>query len=186
MSDLEEKIKDLETLKKLKSDLNNERYKFLDDKSKALILKSFKDFEFEVNNDIIRHNNNVELLEDMDIPVDKIELPTATTTNQKYTFEDALASVPADVQIVYLKDLVDTYSRGDASNFNFTDQELKVFLKSLRKYAYDMQMMILASEKNKETVGLNKDNHYIPLTQQQMRTSSFSSFMNKQNEDIKK
>lgn len=186
MNDLKQEMKDLEIVKILKNDLNNERYRFLNDKSKALLLKALNDYAFEIDNDIRRHNNNVDLLEDMDIPSEKIVLPKSECTNLKYPFEDALAGVPFDVQIVYLKDLVDMYVRGNSHDYGFTDLELQVLLKSLKKYAHSMNEMIIKSKNDKEIVGLKEDNHYVPLTQQQMRDSFFSSFMKKQNSSIKK
>ena len=45
---------------------------------------------------------------------------------------------------------------------------------------------IIKSKNDKEIVGLKEDNHYVPLTQQQMRDSFFSSFMKKQNSSTKK
>ena len=151
MNDLKQKLKDLEIIKVLKNDLNNEKYNSLDDMSKALLLKSLNDYAFEIDNDIRRHNNNVDLLEDMGIQDEKIIPPKIEYNNLKYHFEDALVKIPFDIQILYLKDLVDMYIRND---YGFADKELQVILKSLKKCAYNMTEMIAKSKNDKEIVDL--------------------------------
>ena len=66
-------------------------------------------------------------------------------------FENSLDLVPDKAKIVYLKDILDTYSRGDAFHYNLTDEEWRVLLKALREYAHSLQILIQKAKRHQET-----------------------------------
>ncbi len=187
MEEIYKRKEELQIVRKLKKDLNNSRYRFLGDEKKALILNALVDYEHELINAIILYNNNVDLLNDMGIESEKVELPRTDMEVVRYPFENALFKVYNDVKIVHLKDLVDMYSRGNPQDYNFEEKELKVFLKSLREYAYSLQTIIEQAKNNRDiynslfedTILPEEKPHYVPLTQSQTQESLFD-YLNKQ------
>lgn len=187
---MEENLKrkeELQIVRRLKKDLNNPRYRFLGDESRALILNALVDYEHELINAIILYNNNVDLLNDMGIKSEKIELPRADMEIVRYPFENSLFKVYNDVKAVYLKDLVDMYSRGNPQDYGFTEEELKVLLKSLKEYAFSLQTIMKQIKNNRDiynslfedTKVPEEPEHYVPLTQSQIQESLFD-YLDKQ------
>ena len=187
---MEENLKrkeELQIVRRLKKDLNNPRYRFLGDESRALILNALVDYEHELINAIILYNNNVDLLNDMGINSEKIELPRADMEIVRYPFENSLFKVYNDVKAVYLKDLVDMYSRGNPQDYGFTEEELKVLLKSLKEYAFSLQTIMKQIKNNRDiynslfedTKAPEEPEHYVPLTQSQIQKSLFD-YLDKQ------
>lgn len=187
---MEENLKrkeELQIVRRLKKDLNNPRYRFLGDESRALILNALVDYEHELINAIILYNNNVDLLNDMGIRSDKIELPRADMEVVRYPFENSLFKVYNDVKAVYLKDLVDMYSRGNPQDYGFTEEELKVLLKSLKEYAFSLQSIMKQVKNNRDIYNSlfedsktpEEPDHYVPLTQSKIQESLFD-YLDKQ------
>ncbi len=187
---MEENLKrkeELQIVRRLKKDLNNPRYRFLGDESRALILNALVDYEHELINAIILYNNNVDLLNDMGIKSEKVELPRADMEVVRYPFENSLFKVYNDVKAVYLKDLVDMYSRGNPQDYGFTEEELKVLLKSLKEYAFSLQTIMKQIKNNRDiynslfedTKVPEEPEHYVPLTQSKIQESLFD-YLDKQ------
>lgn len=187
---MEENLKrkeELQIVRRLKKDLNNPRYIFLGDESRALILNALVDYEHELINAIILYNNNVDLLNDMGIKSEKVELPRADMEVVRYPFENSLFKVYNDVKAVYLKDLVDMYSRGNPQDYGFTEEELKVLLKSLKEYAFSLQTIMKQIKNNRDiynslfedTKVSEEPDHYVPLTQSKIQESLFD-YLDKQ------
>ena len=127
------------------------------------------------------------LLNDMGIKSEKVELPRADMEVVRYPFENSLFKVYNDVKAVYLKDLVDMYSRGNPQDYGFTEEELKVLLKSLKEYAFSLQTIMKQIKNNRDiynslfedTKVSEEPDHYVPLTQSKIQESLFD-YLDKQ------
>lgn len=135
-------VKEIEIARELMRDLNNPRYRLLNQAEKALLLRALDDYEHSLTNEVLQHNINAKLLREDGIDSEEIKLPRSNTSSVKYEFENSLDLVPDKAKIVYLKDILDTYSRGDAFHYNLTDEEWRVLLKALREYAHSLQKLI--------------------------------------------
>ena len=144
-------VKEIEIARELMRDLNNPRYRLLNQAEKALILRALNDYEFSLKTEVLQHNINAKLMKEDGIDSEEIKLPRSNTSSVKYEFENSLDLVPDKAKIVYLKDILDTYSRGDAFHYNLADEEWRVLLKALREYAYNLQMLIQKAKRNQET-----------------------------------
>ena len=144
-------VKEIEIARELMKDLNNPRYRLLNQAEKALILRALNDYEFSLKTEVLQHNINAKLMKEDGIDAEEIKVPKSNTSNVKYEFENSLDLVPAKAKIVYLKDILDTYSRGDAFHYNLTDDEWRVLLKALREYAHSLQILIQKVKRHQET-----------------------------------
>ena len=144
-------VKEIEIARELMKDLNNPRYRLLNQAEKALILRALNDYEFSLKTEVLQHNINAKLMKEDGIDAEEIKVPKNNTPNVKYEFANSLYLVPAKAKIVYLKDILDTYSRGDAFHYNLTDEEWRVLLKALREYAHSLQILIQKARRNQET-----------------------------------
>ena len=131
-------------------ELNNPRYRLLNQAEKALILKSLNDYEDSLTTKVLEHNINAKLMKEDGIE-EEIKVPRSNTSSVKYEFANSLDLVPDKAKIVYLKDILDNYSRGDAFHYNLTDEEWRVLLKALREYAHSLQILIQKAKRNQET-----------------------------------
>ena len=143
-------VKEIEIVRELKKYLNNPRYRLLNQAEKALLLKSLNDYEDSLTTKVLEHNINTKLMKEDGIDVEEIKVPRSNTSNVKYEFENSLDLVPAKAKIVYLKDILDTYSRGDAFHYNLTNDEWRVLLKALKKYAYSLERLIKDTKRNQK------------------------------------
>lgn len=140
-------VKEIEIVRELKKDLNNPRYRLLNQTEKALLLKSLNDYEDSLTTKVLEHNINAKLMKEDGIEEEEIKVPRSNTSSVKYEFANSLDLVPDKAKIVYLKDILDTYSRGDAFHYNITDEEWRVLLKALREYACNLQIAYHQSKK---------------------------------------
>ncbi len=144
-------VKEIDIVRELKKDLNNPRYRLLNQAEKALILKSLNDYEDSLTTKVLEHNINAKLMKEDGIEDEEIKVPRSNTSSVKYEFANSLDLVPDKAKIVYLKDILDNYSRGDAFHYNLTDEEWRVLLKALREYAHSLQILIQKAKRNQET-----------------------------------
>ena len=142
-------VKEIEIARELMRDLNNPRYRLLNQAEKALLLRALNDYEFSLTTEVLQHNINAKLMKEDGIDAEEIKVPRSNMPIVKYEFENSLDSAKA--KIVYLKDILDTYSRGDAFHYNLTDDEWRVLLKALREYAHSLQILIQKAKRNQET-----------------------------------
>lgn len=144
-------VKEIEIARELMRDLNNPRYRLLNQAEKALLLRALNDYEHSLTTEVLQHNINAKLMKEDGIYAEEIKVPRSNMPSVKYEFENSLDLVPDKAKIVYLKDILDTYSRGDAFHYNLTDDEWRVLLKALREYAHSLQILIQKAKRNQET-----------------------------------
>ena len=143
-------VKEIDIVRELKKDLNNPRYRLLNQAEKALLLRALNDYEHSLTTEVLQHNINAKLMKEDGIE-EEIKVPRSNTSSVKYEFANSLDLVPDKAKIVYLKDILDNYSRGDAFHYNLTDEEWRVLLKALREYAHSLQILIQKAKRNQET-----------------------------------
>ncbi len=144
-------VKEIEIARELMKDLNNPRYRLLNQAEKALLLRSLNDYEHSLNKLVSKRNNSAKLMREDGIDADEIRVPKNNIPNVKYEFENSLDRVSLESRVIYLKNIIDTYSRGNAFDYNLTDEELKVLLKALREYAHSLQILIQKAKRHQET-----------------------------------
>ena len=143
-------VKEIEIARELMKDLNNPRYRLLNQAEKALILRALNDYEHSLNKLVSNRNNSAKLMREDGIDAEEIKVPKSNTSNVKYEFENSLDRVPFETKIIYLKDILDTYSRGAAFHYNLTDDEWRVLLKALREYAHSLESINKGINSNKK------------------------------------
>ena len=140
-------VKEIEIARELMKDLNNPRYRLLNQAEKALLLRALKDYEFSLKTEVLQHNINAKLMKEDGIDAEEIKVPKSNTSNVKYEFENSLDLVPDKAKIVYLKDIMNTYSQDDTFQDNLNDSEFRVLLKAIKEYACNLQIAYHQSKK---------------------------------------
>ena len=140
-------VKEIEIARELMRDLNNPRYRLLNQAEKALLLRALNDYEHSLTTEVLQHNINAKLMKEDGIEEEEIKVPRSNTSSVKYEFANSLDLVPDKAKIVYLKDIMNTYSQDDTFQDNFNDSEFRVLLKAIKEYACNLQIAYHQSKK---------------------------------------
>ena len=96
---------------------------------------------------VLEDNINAKLMKEDGIEEEEIKVPRSNTSSVKYEFANSLDLVPDKAKIVYLKDIMNTYSQDDTFQDNLNDSEFRVLLKAIKEYACNLQIAYHQSKK---------------------------------------
>ena len=69
-------VKEIDIVRELMRDLNNPRYRLLNQAEKALILRALNDYEFSLKTEVLQHNINAKLMKEDGIDAEEIKPET--------------------------------------------------------------------------------------------------------------